>query len=59
MGRQHAKEYIMKQVKAMLTVMVLISFPLMASAADQQCHLEQQRSSEFCQKVMFPPIPFR
>jgi hypothetical protein len=49
----------MKHVKAMLSVLVLIGLPLMATAADQQCYLEQQRSSEFCQKVMFPPIPFR
>jgi ACR3 family arsenite efflux pump ArsB len=49
----------MKQVKTILSVLVLVGLPLMASAADQQCHLEQQRSSEFCQKVMFPPIPFR
>ena len=30
-----------------------------AEPTQHKCYLEEQRSSEYCQKVMFPPIPFR
>ena len=30
-----------------------------ADSSPHKCYLEEQRSSEYCQKVMFPPIPFR
>jgi hypothetical protein len=49
----------MTLMRQLLSVCVLMSLPLMASAKDNQCYLDQQRQSDFCQKVMFPPIPFR
>lgn len=63
----------MKKILATVTVFIgvgLMGLTLSASA-DQQlmtadveqskpsCHLQEERASEWCQKVMFPPVPMR
>ncbi len=60
----------MKSLKTIMIGLITIGLSLSVSAGDtgqqpqietakQQCYLDQQKSSRFCQKVMFPPIPLR
>lgn len=60
----------MKLLSVLCAGFVVISLPTVVSAANDhktqqldnqkyQCHLTEQRNSDFCQRVMFPAIPFR
>ena len=60
----------MKLLNVLCVSFIVVSLPTGVSAANEhktqqfdsqkhQCHLVEQRNSDFCQRVMFPAIPFR
>ncbi|ARN72901.1 hypothetical protein [Oceanicoccus sagamiensis] len=56
------KQVMIAMVAALLAVSVSASEPAPSVDADankHKCYMEDQRNSEFCQRVMFPPVPFR
>jgi len=60
----------MKTLKVVLASVALVGMsfsamatetvkPLSADSVKHSCYLPEQKKTEYCQKIMFPPMPFR